>query len=319
MKTLNSAGVASPPVSTGERRSRFYLSRYQREGIVGVLLLLPLLIVIMVIVIWPVIQGVWLSFTDAYLLRPKAPSFVGLENYIRFFTDPFTKQYVTNTLIWSLGKIAGQFILGLTLALLVNRPIRFRAIWRAVLLVPWAMPVVVTSMIWRWILDGSFGILNKLLVGAGILHQPITWLADAHTLWPTVIGVHTWQFFPFMYVSFLAGLQMIPPDLYEAGELDGTGIVSSFRFITWPMLRPVIAVNGLVAIIWSLGDFSAIWTLTQGGPGGLTTTLAPFVYLTTFKFFDTSYGATMAVILMVTTIALTAVYLTRVRFDVEVD
>lgn len=302
--------------AVAQARPRLSLRRDTREALTGIGLLLPLLALITMVVVWPVIQGIGLSFTDAHLLSQEPPNFVGLANFIKFFGDPFIRNYVKNTLVWSGGKIVGQFTLGLVLALLCNRPIRFRAIWRALLLVPWAMPVVVTSISWRWILDGEYGILNKLLVGLGILSENVAWLSNVKTMWPTVIGVHTWQYFPFMYVSFLAGLQMISPDLYEAGELDGASRLGAFRYITWPMLRPVVAVNGLLAMIWSLSDFAAIFTLTQGGPGGATTTLAPFIYLTTFKFYDTGYGSTMAVILMLTIISLTIVYLQRVEFDI---
>jgi multiple sugar transport system permease protein len=177
------------------------------------------------------------------------------------------------------------------------------------------MPAAVTGVTWRWILDGEVGVLNRLLGSVGLLREPVTWLADPVWMWPSVIAVHAWQFFPFMYVSFLAGLQLVPRDAREAAELDGAGPWRAFWHVTWPLLRPVAAANALLGLIWGLGDFSAIWTLTQGGPGGLTMTLAPFAYLTTFRFLDVGYGASMAVVLALATTALSVVYLQRVRFD----
>jgi ABC-type sugar transport system permease subunit len=270
---------------------------------------------VLALVAVPIAWGVGLSLTDAHLLRPGPSLFVGLDNYQGLVADGRTWGYALNTAVWAGGKLVLQLGLALGLALLLNRRLRFLAFWRAVVILPWAMPTAVTGMTWRWILDGEVGVLNRFLGGLGVLSAPVTWLADPIWMWPTVIAVHAWQFFPFMYVSFLAGLQLVPRETREAAQLDGSGTWSVFRHVTWPLLRPVAAVNGLLGLIWGLGDFSAIWTLTQGGPGGLTMTLAPFAYLTTFRFFDTGRGAALAVGLALTTAALSAVYLRRVRFD----
>lgn len=289
--------------------------RRRREGLAGLLLLVPLLTLVLALIAVPIAWGVGLSLTDAHLLRPGPPRFVGLANYHNLLADARIRGYALNTAVWAGGKLVLQLVLALGLALVLNRHLRFRAFWRAVVILPWAMPAAVTGLTWRWILDGEVGVLNRVLERLGVLSAPVTWLADPVWMWPTVIAVHAWQFFPFMYVSFLAGLQLVPRETREAAHLDGAGAWSAFRHVTWPLLRPVAAVNGLLGLIWGLGDFSAIWTLTQGGPGGLTMTLAPFAYLTTFRFLDTGRGAALAVGLALTTTALSAVYLRRVRFD----
>jgi multiple sugar transport system permease protein len=289
--------------------------RTRRDRWEAAALLAPLLLLVTGLVALPVAWGVGLSHTDAHLLRPGAAAFVGLDNYHRLLADPRTWGYALNTLTWTGGKLVLQLALALVLALLLDRDLPARGFWRALVILPWAMPVAVTGMTWRWILDGEVGILNRLLTRAGLLQAPVTWLADAVWMWPAVVAVHAWQFFPFMYVSFLAGLQLVPRDAREAAELDGAGAWRSFRHVTWPLLRPVAAVNALLGLIWGLGDFSAIWTLTQGGPGGLTMTLAPFAYLTTFRFLDTGHGASLAVMLAVVATTLSVVYLRRVRFD----
>jgi len=263
----------------------------------------------------PIAWGVGLSLTDAHLLRPGPPAFVGLDNYRQLLDDARTWGYALNTVIWAGGKLVLQLSLALVLALLLNRELPGRSVWRALVILPWAMPAAVTGMTWRWILDGEVGVLNRLLQHLGLIEAPVTWLAHPLWMWPMVIAVHAWQFFPFMYVSFLAGLQLVPRQTREAAELDGAGPWRAFRHVTWPLLRPVAAVNTLLGLIWGLGDFSAIWTLTQGGPGGLTMTLAPFAYLTTFRFLDMGRGASLAVMLAFAATALSAVYLQRVRFD----
>jgi multiple sugar transport system permease protein len=287
----------------------------RRETLEGLALIAPLATLVLGLTILPIVWGVKLSLFDAHLLRPGPPAFVGLENYRRLLSDGRTWGYAANTVIWAGGKLIIQLGLALLLALLLNRDLRFRSVWRAIVILPWAMPAAVTGMTWRWILDGEVGVLNRFLRSVGLLREPVTWLADPVLMWPSVIAVHAWQFFPFMYVSFLAGLQLIPREAREAAELDGAGPWRGFRHVTWPLLRPVAAVNTLLGLIWGLGDFSAIWTLTQGGPGGLTMTLAPLAYLTTFRFLDVGYGASLGVALALGTAVLSVVYLQRVRFD----
>jgi multiple sugar transport system permease protein len=287
----------------------------RREALEGLILLVPLLTLVLGLAALPIAWGVGLSLSDAHLLRPGPAAFIGLDNYRRLLGDTRTWGYTVNTAIWAGGKLVVQLGLALVLALLLNRDLRFRGVWRALVILPWAMPAAVTGMTWRWILDGEVGVLNRLLESLGLIREPVTWLADPVWMWPTVIAVHAWQFFPFMYVSFLAGLQLIPREAREAAELDGAGPWRAFRHVTWPLLRPVAAVNALLGLIWGLGDFSAIWTLTQGGPGGLTMTLAPFAYLTTFRFLDIGHGASLAMALALGTTALSVVYLRRVRFD----
>jgi multiple sugar transport system permease protein len=286
-----------------------------RDRLEGVALLAPLLTLVAGLVALPIAWGVGLSLTDAHLLRPGRPASVGLDNYRQLLEDARTWGYALNTAIWAGGKLGLQLLLALVLALLLNRELPGRSVWRALVILPWAMPTAVTGMTWRWILDGEVGVLNRVLQRLGLIEAPVTWLVDPFWMWPTVIAVHAWQFFPFMYVSFLAGLQLVPRQTREAAELDGAGPWRAFRHVTWPLLRPVAAVNALLGLIWGLGDFSAIWTLTQGGPGGLTMTLAPFAYLTTFRFLDVGRGASLAVMLALGATALSVVYLQRVRFD----
>jgi multiple sugar transport system permease protein len=290
-------------------------SRSRRETLEGLALVAPLLALVLGFAALPVAGGVWLSLTDAHLLRPTAPAFVGLGNYRRLVGDGRMWGYALNTAIWAGGKLLVQLGLALGLALLLNRDLRCRGLWRTLVILPWAMPAAVTGMTWRWILDGQVGVLNRVLLGLGVLREPVTWLADPVWMWPTVIAVHAWQFFPFMYLAFLAGLQLIPREAREAAEMDGAGAWRAFRHVTWPLLRPVASVNALLGLVWGLGDFSAIWTLTQGGPGGLTMTLAPVAYLTTFRFLDIGYGASLCVALALGTTALSVAYLRRAALD----
>ena len=220
------ASTEQHAVRTVVAKPRLALGSANREGIAGYLLLSPGLIALAVLVGIPVIQGIALSFTDRYLLEPKTGAFIGLQNYITFVQSPSFWHYVGNTLIWTLGSLAGTLSLGMALALLLNRELRFRGIYRALALIPWVMPMVAAGLVWRWIFDGAYGILNYGLLQLGIIHQYVTFLADLTFTWPSVLIVSWWKGYPFVYAVLLAGLQGIPKHMYEAAAIDEIGRAS---------------------------------------------------------------------------------------------
>ena len=177
------------------------------------------------------------------------------------------------------------------------------------------MPITVTAMVWKWILNGQWGILNYLLVRAGILDEYVSWLSSPTWLWPSIILVNVWAGFPFMFINLLSGVQGIPRELYEAGRIDGAGAGALFWRITLPLLRPVIAALVLLSVIIHLREFATLWVLTSGGPGIRSTTLSPLVYVTSFRYFRLGYGAALGVILMSVSLLFTILYLRRVRFE----
>ncbi len=306
-----------PTLSGVAARPRFALGSARREAIVGYLLLSPGLIALIVLVGIPVVQGIALSFTDRYLLEPKTGAFIGLQNYATFISSPSFWHYIGNTLIWSIGSLAGSLSLGLALALLLNRNLRFRSLYRALALIPWVMPMVAAGLVWRWIFDGAYGILDYTLLQLGIVQKYVTFLADPTFTWPSVLVVSWWKGYPFVYAVLLAGLQGISKELYEAASIDGATGWKAFLNITLPQLRPVLFVLVLLETIWTANDFTSIWVLTQGGPPpDYTMTLTQLVYQNTQVFDRTAYGAAIAVFLMVFMMALTVLYVRRVNSDI---
>jgi multiple sugar transport system permease protein len=307
--------MTSDIVSTAVSRARRSRA-WRRESLLGYLGLLPALCVLAFVVAWPLFEAVRMSFLDIYLLTGfLKETFIGLQNYVRFAQDPNAPTYLLNTLIYVIGGTAGQFIVALTLALILGRRIAFAAFWRGLAIIPWAMPITVTAMIWKWILNGQWGILNYVLVQVGILEEYVSWLSSPVWLWPSIILVNVWAGFPFMFINLLSGVQGIPRELYEAGRIDGAGAGALFWRITLPLLRPVIAALVLLSVIIHLREFATLWILTSGGPGIRSTTLSPLVYVTSFRYFRLGYGAALGVILMSVSLVFTVLYLRRVRFE----
>lgn len=305
------------PITLANRKEqRHHVSFRRTQLVTGILLLVPAVMLMGIFVVYPIAHAVWLSFQDLYLLRGlDSISPYGFENYRQFFTDPMWTHYVFNTLIWTFGSVAGQMGLGLLLAVLLNRKVFLRPVWRGLVILPWIMPPVVVAIIWRWILDGEWGILNYILIRMGLITSPVTWLSNPRTMWWMILMISWWKNLPFAFVNILAGLQMIPLELYEAATIDGATMFNRFRFITIPLLRPVLTVVALLSIIWRSHDFGLLWALTQGGPRQASTTIAILSYKVGFDFYRISYGASMGVLLMAFMLVFTGIYMRRIRMD----
>ena len=298
-------------------RPRLHKKRHT-QMIVGVALLVPALSLLVLFVLYPIGYAVWLSFQDLYLLRGiDSIKPFGFGNYVRFFSDPLWTKVTRNTVIWTFGSVAGEVTLGTILALLLNRPVPLRGLLRGIALLPWLMPPVVVAIVWKWILDGQWGILNLTLLNMGILQEPITWLADPRTIWPSILVISWWKSVPFAFINVLAGLQVISPEFYDAAQIDGASRWQRFRHVTLPLLRPVLTVLVLLMLIWRSHEFNLLWVLTQGGPGSDSTTLATMSYEVSFQYYRTSYGSTIGVLLMAVMLVFTFFYIRRVRFDVS--
>jgi multiple sugar transport system permease protein len=307
--------MTDPRISTGAGVARARRAM-RRERLFGYLGLLPAMLVLAFVVAWPLVEAIRISFFDIYLLTGfLKETFIGIQNYARFARDPNAPTYLLNTLIYVVGGTAGQFVVAMSLALLLSGRMTFAAFWRGLAIIPWAMPITVTAMVWKWILNGQWGILNYVLVQAGVLDEYVSWLSSPIWLWPSIIVVNVWAGFPFMFINLLSGVQGIPREIYEAGRIDGGGPAALFWRITLPLLRPVIAALVLLSVIVHLREFATLWVLTSGGPGIRSTTLSPLVYVTSFRYFRLGYGAALGVILMSMSLVFTVLYLRRVRFE----
>jgi len=260
---------------------------------------------------YPILKNVVMSF-QAYdfstFFNGDAP-FVGLDNYTATFSDPIFLRALGNTGLFTIGSIIGQFVIGMGLALYFRRRFPLSGFLRSLLLLPWLLPMIVSAAVWRWILEQDNGALNQFLSGIGLISDPIPWLNSSDTALIAVIMVNIWLGIPFNVVLLYSGLQSIPDELYEAGQLDGATGWKSFLHITLPMLRPVVSVVLLLGVIYTIKVLDLIIGLTGGGPANATQTLATRSYEMSFVEFDFGQGAALSNILIVIALAFSIVYL----------
>ena len=260
---------------------------------------------------YPIVKNLVMSFqeyTSATFFSGVAP-FVGLANYRAVLSDPIFLKALTNTGIFTVVSIAGQFVIGMALALFFRRSFPLSGFLRSMLLLPWLLPMVVSAAIWRWILEQDSGILNQFLSAVGLISSPIPWLTSSDTALIAVVMVNIWLGIPFNVVLLYSGLQAIPEELYEAGEIDGATGWSAFRHITLPLLRPVVSVVLLLGVIYTIKVLDLILGLTGGGPANATQTIATRSYEMSFIEFDFGQGAALGNVLIVIALIFSVVYL----------
>jgi len=275
------------------------------------LLLLPSLLPIVVLSVFPLVRGIYLGFTDARAGRNVEISFTGLENYRELLGDDLFWSSFRIGLLWAVGVTALQFVLALGLALLLDQQLRLRGVARVLAVVPWAMPPVVVGILWRLVYHPDAGLLNELFhqLGAGGLRT--NWLGDFSTALPAVIIVGVWAGMPQTTVVLLAGLQGVPRELHEAAAVDGASTWQRFRHITLPALAPVIVAITSLDFIWNFNSFGLVYVLTAGGPGGKTMLPMLFAYEEAFRYGNYGYAAALGNVMVVIIVALLAVYLRR--------
>ena len=290
---------------TDRRRSR------RRDLMVRCAFVLPAALYMLAFFGYPIVKNLVMSF-QAYdfstFFNGRAP-FVGLDNYAATFTDPIFLRALGNTGLFTLGSLAGQFVLGLALALYFRRRFPLSGLLRSLLLLPWLLPMIVSAAVWRWILEQDNGALNRFLEGLGLISDPIPWLNSSDTALIAVILVNIWLGIPFNVVLLHSGLQAIPEEVYEAGALDGATGARSFAHLTLPLLRPVVSVVLLLGVIYTIKVLDLIIGLTGGGPANATQTLATRSYEMSFVEFDFGQGAALSNVLIVIALAFSIVYL----------
>jgi len=272
------------------------------------LLILPGLILILVVLVYPIIQGVATSFFRPKGLLPGAGPFVGLDNYLRLLTDEEFWNALWVTLIYVFWCLVGALSIGLGTALLLNQRFKGRGLARVIMTLPWAVPEVAAALIWIWMLNPDVGIVNLLATRLGLITQHIRWLNQVEWALPTVLVITIWKIFPFSSVVLLTALQSVSDELYEAAAIDGANKFQSFLNITIPGIRPTLLLLALLVTIWSIKRFALIWITTQGGPVGKTETLVIMVYRAAFKFFDLGYAAAIGVVGLCLSILVTVLF-----------
>lgn len=277
-------------------RSRF-LTHRTRERLSPYAFLAPTIAVLAIGFLVPAIEVIRRSFFEGSIVGDGP--FVAFDNYVMLLTSANFWRTVGTTILFAVGTVGGGLAVGLSVALLLNRTFRGRAIVRMLIIVPWALPIVPAVLVWRWGLDAQFGVINQILRMVGVTDENIAWLNDPAWALPIVILIQVWRTFPFAAIFILAGLQNIPRELYEAASLDGGGWWTKLRYITLPGLRAVIAVLALLMTVWAIGaDITVIFLSTRGGPSGATTVLALDAYIQAFERYDFGRAASLGTIVL---------------------
>ncbi|HJR05167.1 MAG TPA: sugar ABC transporter permease [Methylomirabilota bacterium] len=264
-----------------------------REAGTALLFLLPLLVLVVSLIVYPVYRAVWLSLTDKLVGYPER--FVGLKNYVYLAGDDTFHQVIRNSFVFTVVSVGLKVVTGVLMALVLNNVIRGRNFFRGLFLLPWITSTVIIALTWRWMFDAfpGRGFFNSVLLDLGLLSRPIAFMATPEGAMMAVIVANWWRGFPFFGVSFLAGLQAIPRELYEAASVDGATGWRRFWHITLPGLKHVMIVTTLLSFILTINDFNIIYVMTRGGPGSATQIFATYSYQVAFNQLRWGRGVTI--------------------------
>ena len=281
----------------------------RREAYFPYLLVVPALLMIGAFILYPMLSGATLSLYDTRSFNPKPDDFIGLGNYSKLLADGRFLSSLGKTLIYVVFGVAGSVGLGLIVAMLLNQKFNGRALVRAIVTMPWATPLISSLLIWFWMFDYQYGVINFALGAMG--GQPVLWLNDPNTAMASVVAVDIWQNFPFVALVLLTALQTVDETLYDAARVDGAGSLIIFHAITLPSIRPTLGILTLLLTVWLLRRFETIWILTQGGPNGATDVIVTNVYRQAFQLHRPGYAAATAMVGLLISLAVTVVYFWR--------
>jgi multiple sugar transport system permease protein len=286
----------------------------RKSAFIGWLLLAPSLLLLGGLVVFPILYNLWLSLFDKHAFLP-AQAFVGFKNYAYFASDAEFWASFRHGVVYAGATMALQLGVGVPAALLLNEAFRGRTLLRGVVLFPYMIPTIVAVMLWKWLLNDSYGLVNHLLVAAGLTTTPVAWLGPDWIMTSLVL-TSVWQFFPFVVVTYLARLQTIPPELYEAARVDGASAWRRFLHVTLPQTAAVLFVIVLLRSIWMFTKFDTVWLMAgEGGVSRYVRTLPVYAYARSFTYLQAGMGAALAVIMFAMLLAATAVYFRAFRTE----
>jgi trehalose/maltose transport system permease protein len=298
--------------SRGEARA----SRLTRERVRAAwLFLAPMLFVLALVAVWPLGRTMWFAFTDANLSDLAAAQFVGFTNFTYLLSDPAWWKAVWNTVVFAFFSVTLETILGLGIALAINANMPGRGLMRTAVLIPWAIPTIVSAQMWAWMFNDVFGVINAMLMGIGVLGEPIAWTANPNTALAAVIAVDVWKTTPFMTLLILAGLQMLPSECYEAAKVDGIHPLKVFWKVTLPLLKPALMVAIIFRLLDALRVFDVIYVLT--GTNESTMSMSIYARQQLVDFQDVGFGSAAATTLFLIIAIFTVVYMTLGRVGKE--
>jgi multiple sugar transport system permease protein len=287
-----------------------------QEQRTGWILMAPAIVVLLVVFAYPIARSFWLGFFAQNLGTELQPVFIGLNNYVRILGDQHFWQTFWITLRFTVLSVALELILGLGIALVLNRAFQGRGAVRTIAILPWALPTALIALGWTWIFNDQYGIANDILLRLGLIETGINWLGEPFTATVALIVADVWKTTPFISILLLAGLQSIPQDLYEAYAIEGASPWQSFWQITLPLLIPQIVIAVLFRFAQAFGIFDLMQVMTGGGPGGATEVVALYIYANAMRYLDFGYASALIVVtfvLLVAVIALCSFIISRLR------
>lgn len=284
----------------------------RRRARLAWLLVLPLLTTLALVAVWPLARTVWFSLTDATLFDLGAAGYVGLANYGALLADPEWWRSAWNTLFFTAVSVTLEVCLGFVIALTLDARFRARGILRAAVLIPWAIPTVVSAKMWAWMFHDVYGVLNEILLAIGVIDAPVAWTASPDLAMAALIAVDVWKTTPFVALLLLAGLQMLPQDCYEAARVDGASVWTVFFRITLPLMKPALAVAVIFRGLDAMRIFDLVYVLT--GTTQQTMTMAVYARQRLIDFQDFGLGSAASTLLFLVIAMVTVIYMTAVRF-----
>jgi multiple sugar transport system permease protein len=258
------------------KKAPLHAESRRRESIQGYLLVSPIIILFACLIFYPFFSAVWLSMTDKTI--GTTGNFVGLRNYAWLLRWPDFERMLLNTWLIAIVGVALKFVVGMIMALLLNASFPGRALARGLFMLPWAVPTFVATLTWRWLYDYNSGVFNTILLGLGLTDARISFLGSPQFALIAIIILVVWKGFPFFGISYLAGMQSIPEELYEAARVDGATGWQQYFYITLPSLRPIILITCLLSLIWTSNTFEMVYLLTGGGPSNMTQVFTVMTY-----------------------------------------
>ncbi|WP_189020499.1 carbohydrate ABC transporter permease [Paenibacillus marchantiophytorum] len=292
--TLKSAADRRVILTKPDRKT-WFSSRAKDRWFLFFLLAPPMALLFLTLGI-PILKSIYISFFDVTLLHMNDYRWNNFANYLHLWTEQDFIQALRTTLIYVIGIVILQFVLGILLASILNHVVRMRKLLRTVILIPWTIPTIVVALLWMWLFQPQYGILNYILVSWGIIDKPYEWLSSLHLALPAVMVAALWRQLPFMSTMLLAGMQGISAEIYEASRIDGANRQQTFWYITLPQLKNTIRTVTLIAMIENFKMFPLFWIMTGGGPLNATTTLAILSYKTAFIKLNLGEGAAIGVL-----------------------
>lgn len=279
------------------------------------LFMLPTLVLLLLMFGYPLINSFFMAFQSYKLTAPGKIKFNGIDNFIKLFSETDISLIIMNSIVYVVASVAGQFLLGLTLALALNKQFPFRGLYQALVFLPWSFSAFVIGLMHRWSFNGEYGVVNDLLLKFSVLNEKIAWLGTPGYSLAVVIFAMIWMGIPFFAIMILASLQSIPAEVYEASYIDGCGPLRRFWKITLPYIKPTVIVTVLLRTIWIFNSFDLIVVITNGGPANYSQTLPSYMYTKAFSSYDFGLASALGVVLMVTLIVYVTIFLKTTRYN----